>query len=74
RSDIDSNNVQVYKVAEKKVSDIKSENGVAEEVGQFYSFLFDVLTRVKKFLVGHEACEITFDPFGCEITFKSITR
>ncbi|GMR54703.1 hypothetical protein PMAYCL1PPCAC_24898, partial [Pristionchus mayeri] len=74
RGDIKNNDVVVHKVVEQKVADIKLDKHISEKIRQCYSFLFDFLSRLKKFLVGHEACEVAFDPFLGEVTFKSISR
>ncbi|GMR54707.1 hypothetical protein PMAYCL1PPCAC_24902, partial [Pristionchus mayeri] len=66
--------VVVHKVIEEKVNDLKSDEHVSEAVGKGYSFLFDVLSKLKKFIVGHEACLVSFDPNRREVAFKSITR
>ncbi|GMR54713.1 hypothetical protein PMAYCL1PPCAC_24908, partial [Pristionchus mayeri] len=64
----------VHQVVEEKVSDMKSDEHVSESLGKGYSFLFDVLTKLKKFIVGHEACVMSYDHKRREIGFKIITR
>ncbi|GMR54712.1 hypothetical protein PMAYCL1PPCAC_24907, partial [Pristionchus mayeri] len=66
--------VVVHKVIEEKVNDLKSGQHVSEAVGKGYSFLYDVLSKLQKLIVGHEACVVSFDPKRREVAFKSITR
>ncbi|GMR54670.1 hypothetical protein PMAYCL1PPCAC_24865, partial [Pristionchus mayeri] len=74
KGDIRYEMIYVHKVVEKQVHDIKWKNNIMEAVGQSYSFLFDLLTRVKKFLTDHSACEVSFDPTMQQVVIKSISR
>ncbi|GMR33017.1 hypothetical protein PMAYCL1PPCAC_03212 [Pristionchus mayeri] len=74
KGDIGKGEVVVHKVVEKQVEDIKSNGNIGKTAPQCYSFLFTVLTELKRFLEYSECCEMSFNPYRGVVEFKRISK